>query len=136
MLGQDIVGDVQGLIQSRVGTFLQLRTQLQEMSRSPVLTISDKASQLLPTQTQLETDLPDAIARAQTGSLVDLAFAGAFYYQMDKQISDVTDLWNEYKGLGSSAQASLIPGLPNWSLFAIGGLVFLKLAKGKGKRKK
>ena len=53
-----------------------------------------------------------------------------------KQISDVTDLWNEYKGLGSSAKASLIPGLPDWSLFAIGGLIVLKLAKGKGKRKK
>ena len=84
MLGQDITGDVQGLIQGKVGTFLQLRSQLQEMSRSPVLTISDKANQLLSTQTQLETDLPDAIAKAQTGNLIDLAFAGAFYYQMDK----------------------------------------------------
>ena len=135
MLGQDeIIADVKGLIQSKVGAFLQLRTKLQEMSRSPVLTISDKANQLLPNQTQLETDLPVAIEKADIGSFSDLVFAGAFYFQMDKQITDVDDLWNEYKGLGSSAQASLISGIPNWFLWAGGGFFLWRWLK-KGKKK-
>lgn len=135
MLGQDeILENIQGLIQGQVGTFLQLKSQLQEMSRSPVLTISDKASQLSITQTQLETDLPDAIAKSQTGNLSDMISAGGFLVLMEKQIYDVNSLRDEYTGLGESAKASLFSGIPNWILYMGGAFILWRVLK-KRRRK-
>lgn len=118
-LGQTefITSEIQGLLQGRVGEFLQLRNKLNEMSRSPVLTIADKAKQLIPTQTQLEIDVPAAISKAQTGDTMDILSATATYGFMEKQIYDVNNLWEEYQGLGSSAKASYISGIPNWALY-------------------
>ena len=131
MLGQTeiITSELQGLIQGRVAAFLQLRNQLNEMSRSPVLTISDQANQLLITQTQLETDVPAAISKAQTGGTEDLLSATVTYGMMEKQIYDVGDLYSTYTGLGSSAKASYIPGIPNWALYLVGGLIVWKLIR-------
>lgn len=134
MLGQDeILADVQGLLQSRVGVFLQLRSQLQEMQRSPILTISDKATQLLIPQGQLETDLPTAIANAASGDVSSIISAGGFVFLMEGQISDVNDLRNEYIGLGESARPTLIAGLPDWTLWLIGGVLVLYMVKRKRK---
>ena len=130
MLGQDdILADVQGLLQSRIGIFLELRTKLLTMKRSPILTISDKAAQLLITQEQLETDLPTAIANAQSGDVSSMISAGGFVFLMEKQISDVTDLWNEYIGLGESARPTIIAGMPNWMLWLIGGISVFYIMK-------
>ncbi len=139
MLGQDeiITSELQGLIQGRVGTFLQLRSQLNEMSRSPILTISDSATQLLATQTQLETDVPDAVTKAQSGDISDIVSAGATYALMEKQIYDVGNLYDQYTGLGESAKASLIAGIPNWMLMSLvigGGLILWKKIKGRKKQ--
>jgi hypothetical protein len=131
MLGQTeiITSEIQGLIQGRVAAFLQLRNQLNEMSRSPVLTISDQANQLLITQTQLETDVPAAISKAQAGGTEDLLSATVTYGMMEKQIYDVGDLYSTYSGLGSSARASYVPGVPNWALYGVGALILWKLIR-------
>lgn len=132
MLGQEenvITGTVQGLIQDKVAALLQLRTKLQEMSRSPVLTISDKANQLLPVQTELENALTPTLEKAQSGDLIAIGEAGVYYYRMEKQITDVDDLYAEYTGLGSSAKASIIPGIPNWVLYAGGAFIVWKLIR-------
>lgn len=131
MLGQAsiITSEIQGLIQGRVAAFLALRNQLNEMSRSPVLTISDQANQLLITQTQLETDVPNAISQAQTGSTTDILSATVTYGFMEKQIHDVGSLWDDYQGLGSSAKASYIPGIPNWILYVGGGYLAWKIIR-------
>jgi hypothetical protein len=132
MLGQEenvITGTVQGLIQDKVAALLQLRTKLQEMSRSPVLTISDKANQLLPVQTELENALTPTLEKAQSGDLIAIGEAGVYYYRMEKQITDVNDLYAEYTGLGSSAKASMIPGIPNWVLYAGGAFIVWRLIK-------
>jgi len=124
--------EIQGLLQGRVGIFLQLKSKLQEMSRSPILTISDKANQLLTTQNQLETELPTAVSSVSEGSFTDIISAGGFYFFMEKQISDTNDLYDQYTGLGESAKASLISGIPNWLLFiGISGLVILKARRRK-----
>ena len=124
--------EIQGLLQGRVGIFLQLKSKLQEMSRSPILTISDKANQLLTTQNQLETELPTAVSSVSEGSFTDIISAGGFYFFMEKQISDTNDLYDQYTGLGESAKASLISGIPNWLLFVgIGGLIILKVRRRK-----
>ncbi len=131
MLGQTsiITSEIQGLLQGRVADFLKLRTQLNEMARSPVLTISDQANNLLTTQTQLETDVPLAISKAQTGSTEDLLSATVTYGMMEKQIYDVGSLWGDYTKLGSSAKASYIPGVPNWALYIIGGFLVWKIIR-------
>ncbi len=126
------LSEVQGLLQNRVGIFLQLKSKLQEMSRSPILTISDKANQLLIAQNDLETQLPTAVSSVSEGSLSDIISAGGFYFFMEKQIGDVNDLWEQYTGLGESAKASFISGIPNWILFTgIGGLVFFMARRRK-----
>jgi hypothetical protein len=131
MLGQGVLSDVEAQIQSEVGVFLQLKSKLQEMVRSPVLTISDKAQQLLTTQNQLETELQPALEGVQSGSmgLSDILSAGGFFYSMEKQISDVNDLYNEYSGLGSSAKASLISGVPDWLVYVAGFGILLVITK-------
>lgn len=134
MLGQDeILSDVQALIQTRVGIFLQLRAQLQEMKRSPVLTISDKATQLLVVQEQLEADLPTAIADASSGEISGMISASGFIYLMEKQISDVADLRSEYTGLGESARPTIIAGLPDWALLLLGGISVFYIIKRRRK---
>ncbi len=131
MLGQTqaITSEIQGLLQSRVADFLKLRNQLNEMVRSPVLTISDQANSLLITQTQLETDVPLAISKAQTGGTEDLLSATVTYGMMEKQIYDVGSLWGDYTKLGSSAKASYIPGIPNWALYVVGGFIAWKMIR-------
>ncbi len=130
MLGQDeTVSDVTALLQSQVGAFLQLKSQLLEMQRSPVLTISDKASQLLITQNQLEGDLPGAIEKGQSGALSDLISAGGFYVLMEKQIYDVKRLRDEYISLGDSAKPSLIGGIPNWILYVSGAFILWRIIR-------
>lgn len=132
MLGQEesvITGTIQGIIQDKVAALLQLRSKLQEMSRSPVLTVSDKANQLLPVQTELETNLSPTLEKAQSGDLLAIGEAGVYYYRMKKQITDVNDLYAEYTGLGSSAKASVIPGIPNWALYAGGAYIAWRLIR-------
>lgn len=130
-LGQTefVTSEIQGLIQGRVADFLKLRNELNEMSRSPVLTISDGANQLLPIQTQLETDVPAAISKAQTGDTMDILSATYTYGLMEKQIYDVGNLWEKYQGLGSSAKASYIPGVPNWVLYLGGGFILWRIIR-------
>jgi hypothetical protein len=129
--GDQITGTIQGMIQARVGEFLQCRSRLQEMSRSPVLTISNKAGQLLLKQQDLEESLSPTVEKAQAGDVIGIAEAGVFYYSMTSQIEDVNGLWTEYKGLGSSAQASILPGIPNWILYMGGAFIFWRLTRRK-----
>lgn len=130
MLGQDeTVSDITALIQGRVGIFLQLKSELREMQRSPVLTISDKAAQLLISQNQLESDLPGAIEKSETGSVSDAISAGGFLVLMEKQIYDVNNLRDEYVGLGESAKANLISGIPNWFLYAGGAFILWRMIR-------
>jgi len=130
MLGQDeTISDISALIQGRVGIFLQLKSQLREMQRSPVLTISDKATQLLVSQGWLESDMPSAIEKSKTGNVSDAISAGGFLVLMEKQIYDVNDLREEYIGLGDSAKASLIGGVPDWILWAGGAFVLWRVIK-------
>jgi len=126
-LGQ--IDEAQALIQAEVGHFLQLRSQLQEMSKSPVLTIADKATQLLIVQDQLESELPGAIEKTQSGDISDYISASGFFLFMEKQIYDVGNLRNEYTSLGESAKPTLISGIPNWALYAGGGLFIFYLIK-------
>jgi len=135
MLGQDeVISNITALIQGRVGIFLQLRSQLLEMQRSPILTVSDEATQLLVSQSQLETDLPGAIEKSKTGNISDAISAGGFLVLMEKQIYDVDSLKNEYTGLGDSAKASLISGIPDWILYAGGAFILWQVIK-KRRRK-
>ncbi len=134
MLGQDsFLLDIQGLIQSEVGTFLQLRYQLQEMSRSPVLTISDEANNLLITQTQLENDMPSAIEKSQSSEISDWISASGFFALMEKQVHDVGSLKNKYIGLGDSAKASMLSDIPILLLVGVGVFVIMKASKSKKK---
>jgi len=130
MLGQtEFLTEIQGLIQGEVGQFLQLKSQLQEMSRSPVLTISDKSAQLMATQNQLESELPGAIEKSQSGNLSDAISASGFFVLMEKQIHDVGNLREEYVSLGDSAKASFFGGIPDWLLYAGGAFILLKIMR-------
>ncbi len=132
MLGQtEVIGEIEGMIQSEVGSFLQLKSQLNEMSRSPILTILDKANQLLIVQTNLENDLPGAIEKSKSSGVSDLISAAGFLASMELQIYNVGSLRSEYMGLGSSAKASLIGGIPDWILYAGGALVLWKIIRRK-----
>lgn len=133
MLGQDSIIEeitlgIEGLIQSRIGAFLQLKAKLQEMSRSPVLTISDEAKKLFTIQLELEAQLPSAIEKSK-GSASDILSASTFFVMIEKQKYDVDNLIEEYQGLGESAKPTLISGVPNWVLYIAGGLVALKLIR-------
>lgn len=134
MLGQtEFLTEVQGLIQGEVGQFLQLKSQLQEMSRSPVLTISDKSAQLMVVQNQLESELAGAIEKSQSGNLSDSISATGFFAMMEKQIYDVGNLREEYVSLGDSAKASFLSSIPNWILYAGGAFILLKIIKRRKK---
>ncbi len=130
MLGQDeTIGEIEAMIQSEVGSFLQLKSQLNEMSRSPVLTISDNAKQLLVSQNSLETELPGALEKAKSSGISDLISATGFIALMEKQIYDVNNLRGEYTGLGDSAKATMISGIPNWLLYAGGAFILWRIIK-------
>jgi hypothetical protein len=134
MLNQDVFEDIAGMLQARVGTLLQAKTQLQEMSKSPVLTISDQANKLLVNQNQLETDLPGTIESAKSGGVSEMISAAGFFAMMEKQIYDVSSLWDEYVGLGASAKPTIFSGIPDWVVYASGGgLVLWLLIKKKHK---
>lgn len=136
MLGQvPIIDDTLALLQAQVGVFLQLRSQLQEMSKSPVLTISDKAAQLMVVQNQLEIELPAAVQKSQSGSVSDYISATGFFLLMEKQIYDASNLRDEYVSLGESAKPTLIGGLPDWALYAGGGAFLLYLLRGRKHRR-
>ena len=135
MLGQtEFLDDIQGLIQGEVGQFLQLKSQLQEMSRSPILTISDKSAQLMVVQNQLESELAGAIEKSKSGNLSDSISATGFFALMEKQIYDVRNLREEYIGLGDSAKASFFGGIPDWLLYAGGAFIILKVLMKKRKK--
>jgi len=127
MLSQDVFEDVAGMLQARVGVLLQSKTQLQTMSRSPVLTISDEANQLLVKQNELEAELPSTIEKAESGGVTDLISAAGFFALMEKHIYDVTSLWNDYTGLGESAKPTIFAGIPDWIIYASGGAFVLYL---------
>jgi hypothetical protein len=122
------VDDLQAEIQGYVAEFLACRTKLNEMSKSPILTISQKANELLAKQPQLEQELQNALAvidqiKSDVYSFSDIATVAAFVPSMVSQINDTNDLWNEYLGLGPSAKPS-----KSWILYgviALGGyLIF------------
>jgi hypothetical protein len=126
MLGEiSILDNVQALIQSQIGSFLKLKSSLNEMSGSPVLTISDRASQLLSTQLSLEEQLPSAIEKSQAGNFSDLISASGFFVLMEKHIYDVKTLVEDYTSLGDSAKPTIVSGIPDLLLYAIGGAAVL-----------
>lgn len=116
--------DAQAEIQGYVAEFLACRTKLNEMTKSPILTISDKARELLLKQGPLESELQNALAtiervKSDTYSMSDITSVLAFIPSMYSQVSDTNDLWNEYMGLGASAKPST-----SWLLYgaiAVGG---------------
>jgi len=113
MLGE--IEDIEARIQARIGEFLGGKAKLLEMQRSSILTIQSKATRLLGSQIELEDALSNTITpmidRAKQGSysVSDILQGGAFYYQMDSQISDVDDIWNQYKGLAPQ-EAGILSG--------------------------
>ena len=132
MLGE--IEDIEARIQARIGEFLGGKAKLLEMQRSSILTIQSKATELLGSQIQLEDALSNTItpmierAKAGSYSVSDILQGGAFYYQMDSQISDVGDIWNQYKGLAPQEvgilSRSIIP-------IALGALVLFYVFKRK-----
>lgn len=113
MLGE--IEDIEARIQARIGEFLGGKAKLLEMQRSSILTIQSEATRLLGSQIELEDALSNTITpmidRAKQGSysVSDILQGGAFYYQMDSQISDVDDIWNQYKGLAPQ-EAGILSG--------------------------
>ena len=132
MLGE--IEDIEARIQARIGEFLSGKAKLLQMQRSPILTIQSKATELLGSQIQLEDALSDDITpmieRAKVGSysVSDILRGGAFYYQMDSQISDVNDLWGQYKGLAPQG-AGILSGWTIPVLLAAG--VFFYVSRKK-----
>lgn len=128
MLGE--IEDIEARIQARIGEFLGSKAKLLEMQKSSVLTIQSKATELLGSQVQLETALSDTITpmidRAKQGSysVSDILQGGAFYYQMDSQISDVDDLWNQYHGLAPQ-EAGIFSGTNILLLLGAGVLFYV-----------
>jgi hypothetical protein len=117
------IDDIQASIQGRVSEFLAARTKLNEMMKSPILTIADRARELLAIQAVLEAELQTTLAtiervKADVYTMSDIASAVAFYPSMEKQIRDVGELWAEYTGLGESAKPAT-----NWLLFGALGLL-------------
>jgi len=132
MLGE--IEDIEARIQARIGEFLGNKAKLLEMQRSSILTIQSKATELLGSQIQLEDALSNTITpmidRAKQGSysVSDILQGGAFYYQMDSQISDVNDLWNQYTGLAPQ-EAGIFSGWTLPVLLAVG--VFFYVSRKK-----
>lgn len=120
---------IQAIAQGQVGDFLNLKSKLITMTSSPVLTISDQATKLLGIQSALEDQLTANVALAKSGSVPDIIQAGGFFIQMEKQISDVNSLYNDYVGLGSSAQASIFSSMPWWAWTGIAGVVVWKVMR-------
>ena len=128
MLGE--IEDIEARIQARIGEFLGNKARLLEMQKSSILTIQSKATELLGSQAQLETAFSDTITpmidRAKQGSysVSDILQGGAFYYQMDSQITDVNDLWSQYKGLAPQ-EAGILSGTGILLLLGAGLLFYV-----------
>jgi hypothetical protein len=117
------IDDLKAQIQGYVAEFLACRTKLNEMTKSPVLTIADKANELLANQGVLEPQLQTSLAlidkiQMDAYSMSDITTIAAFVPSMVSQINNTNDLWNEYQGLGSSAKPPT-----SWLLYGILGLV-------------
>ena len=109
--------DLTAQIQGYVADFLADRPKLVEMQKSPILDISQKATDLLADQGVLEVQLQSTLAlinKIQTDAydFSDVTTAAAFVPSLVSHMSSVTDLWNEYQGLGSSAMPST-----NWLIY-------------------
>ncbi len=129
MFGQGTFNIIDGLLadlQARVGIFVQAKSKLITIVSSPVLTISDKAKNLYQTQLALESQLADTLTlvnRVTTDvyTASDIVAISGFYIQMEKQISDVDSLYNQYTGT-PGAQASTIFGIDTKTAMIIGGI--------------
>ncbi len=131
MFGQgdfSVIQELEADIQARVGIFMQAKSKLTTMSSSPVLTISDHAKSLYQTQIKLESDLVDTMnlvnkVKTDVYTASDIVQITGFYIMMEKQISDVDSLYNEYTGT-PGAQSTLIAGIDTKTLMIIGAVGF------------
>ncbi len=129
MYGQgdfSVIQDLEASLQGRVGIFLQAKSKLTVMSSSPVLTISDKAKNLYQVQVKPESDLTDTLnlvnkVKTDVYTAPDIVSISGFYLIMEKHISDVDSLYNEYVGT-PGAQSSLIAGVDSKTLMIIGAV--------------
>jgi len=137
MLSQELtnIDWIKSKIQSRIGTFLLLKEKLLKIkSTSLDLNVQAKAEALLERQKSLEEDLSKAqkiIEQINLGvySLSDIVFLGTTYYEMEKQISDVEDLEQEY--ISGPKQEVKMTGFEFLILSLIGGGIIYGLFAGK-----
>jgi hypothetical protein len=119
MLGQapwNPVSDLLTQLQTDVGQLLQAKQRLLIMQRSSVVTIKQEAQRLLAVQSNIERELPEVtsiISKVESDAYTygDIASAGIFLYEMEKQLIDVDDLARDYMAQDPNAQDLYSPTL-------------------------
>lgn len=128
---------IESKIQSRVATFLLSREKLIKLSKSSSITVSDKAKILLVVQSNLESQLTNAlgmIERLKTGAWTFSEIAGltTFGYSLDRQIRDVEELEREsFKSVSAGGIGdSWLEWVP-YLILGVGGVLVVRAVVGK-----
>jgi hypothetical protein len=129
---QDQVEKLTADIQSRVATFLSLKSTLVTLKSSPNPDVANKAAALYTRQEQLESLLTinlDKVKKLQVSGLSfsampDIVSIGNFASAMESQISDVNTLADASRGVPVKRPSLLSAGLNmKTGMMLLGGLV-------------
>jgi hypothetical protein len=110
-------------IRSRVGTFLQLKSSLIDLTKASNPAISKRALELLQTQNQLEGSLTETTAlidKLKAGGMgyLEMVSAGVkinnFSQDMEHQITNTHQLQDQYKGIIPTSQGFLNTDKARW----------------------
>lgn len=121
--------EVQAMIKSKVGDFLQAERTLQQLAQSPSISIRSKANGLLASQKMLEGDLAKAnenVAKFQSGSwsFGDIITTGEIGTRLYQHVEQVKQLEKEASGVVSSAQVEFMDYAP-YAIVGIAALLIL-----------
>lgn len=103
---------IEGKIRSRIGEFLQLRAELNELALTLDPKVRIEVSRLLEEQKILEKELPDAVEAIDNPlGLVNMYTVYTFGNRMEKQIKAVRNLQIKAKGKPKEKREGINPFL-------------------------
>lgn len=98
---------IEAKIQSRISDFLRLKETLVNLSQNDSVIISERSKSLFSVQIGLESDLVTALGNIEkfkqgSWTFSDVASLTLFYYNLEKQITDVNGLQAQASGVAQS----------------------------------